>query len=110
MKRIISRLLRRWGNTLHMVTETGVTDLQGMLQPTRSKSLANMRRAVGMDGALPRGQFLYLGETDLSPAEYLLQGEEAYVVRSCEAVSAADEVLFYWALLQKTGEEELWNT
>ena len=101
--------LTRWGSRLQAVYTDRTEDFRAILEPVTSNALQNMRRQMAGLGQVPGGQFLYLGDRDISRAEFLRRNGLCFLPRRCEAVCLGDRVLFYWGLATPVGEESEWK-
>lgn len=101
--------LRRWGGKLELVRPDGISVCRAILEPVTSQAWQNMRREMRDLGELPTGQYVYIGEEDLSRVAFLRRGKDCFMPRRCEAVRLGDTVLFYWGLAVPVGEEDAWN-
>jgi len=91
------------------VFDHGAENLHCILEPTTSRSWQNMRRFITDLGELPQGQFEYVGDTDISAAEYLERDGKVYLPRRCEPIYLAGKCICYWGLAVPAGEESAWN-
>lgn len=109
LRRLLLRLLRTWGSKVEVVTGKEREEISCVLQPTTSRSWQNMRRQVKDLGELPQGQFEYIGQKDISAADYLMRAGQLYLPRRCEPVYMANDLLCYWGLMIPYGEGPEWN-
>ena len=92
-----------------MVGQDGEWSVRAVLEPVTSLSWQNMRRQMRALGQVPQGQFLYLGEADISQVPLVRKGETLFAVRRCEEISLGGKRLFYWGLCVPAGKEEAWS-
>lgn len=110
MKKLLSRLITRWGSEVNAVFGNESLTLRCIFEPTTSRSWQNMRRQIRDLGQLPQGQFEYIGTEDLSAADYLLRGEQVYLLRRCEPIYLKNQCICYWGLAVPAGEESQWKS
>lgn len=112
MKKMVSRILKQYGTTMTLTTQSGTETVKGFFQPVRSKSFQNM---VSLDtplGEIPRGQYVYIGPADVGVCEgdSLLVGELSYTFRRVEPYCYRDERVYLWGLCVEKGVNDTWGT
>lgn len=111
MKTQIEKILSEFGDSVTVRQNGTSTTVRAFLQPVTSKSWQNMEHVFAGLGRVERGQYLYLGPADvlLAQGDCLLLRDTAYVVRKAEPITAADTVLYCWALCVRKGGDDPWN-
>ena len=106
MKKLISRLIDRYGTDLTIVTERGRVNRKGFLQLVASKSWQNMERMLCTGGEIPRGQYLYIGDADLElkGRDVIMTGGKNYIVRRADFIVYRSEPIFVWGLCVEGGD------
>lgn len=105
MTQTVRQCLAAWGSPLEAEFPEGIHAFCGVLEPVTSHAMQHMRRSFHDLGELPQGQFLYLGEADISRARLLRRGGQVFRVCRCEAVSLGGRILYYWGLAATAGKE-----
>ncbi len=111
MKRMINAILRNYGSTVRVHRDGEAVTVRAFLQPVTSQSWQNMNHMFVSAGEIPRGQYLYIGPTDVPVlgSQYLSLGQKRYLVRRCDTLMVADEDLYLWALCVEGGYDDPWN-
>lgn len=106
MKKLVSKLIDRYGSRMIITTATRQVTIRGFLQLVTSKSWQNMERMVSTGGEIPRGQYLYVGPADLilHGHDTIVTGGHTYIVRRADRIYYRDEPLFIWGLCVEGGD------
>ena len=107
MKKLVSRLIDRYGSDMTITTGGRKVPTRAFLQLVTSKSWQNMERMVSTGGEIPRGQFLYVGPADLPlrGRDILLTGGRTFIVRRADPIVYKNQPLFIWGLCVEGGDE-----
>lgn len=105
MRDVIARLIDLYGSDLTVSREDGETQVKAFLQLVTSKSWQNMDRMIPSIGEVPRGQFLYLGPTDvpLNAYDSIAMDGRIFLVRRADAIWYRSERIFIWGLCVEGG-------
>lgn len=109
MKQMLQSILQNYGNTIRVLHGSGEEEsVRAFLQPVTTTSWQNMQRVVRSLGEIPTGQYLYIGpaDTELEESDLLQYAGRLYRICRTETVCTADEALYIWALLLRTGGPE----
>lgn len=112
MKQSIADLLQRFGDAVTLSHSGQTQTFRAFLRPVTSKSWQNMEHLFSELGRIEPGQYVYLGpaERTLAPGDELVCREAAYTVRKVESISAANRVLYRWALCVRKGWDDPWSS
>ena len=112
MKRRIAALIRRYGSSVQAVFPDRTEIVRAFLQPVTSRSWQNMGHRIPTGGEVPRGQFLYIGpsELDIRGAEHLYLAGRYSLVRRADMIVFDDAELFLWGLCVEGGREDPWSS
>lgn len=107
MRKIIDSMLERFG--VEAVVNGVSTKI--FLQFSNSKSWDSMNPIITPVGQLPGGQYLYIGpaELEIQAGFEVRVGENAYIMRRCEAYQTGEGVVYRWALCVQKGKEDQWG-
>ena len=108
MTRLMHRLLKRYGRPVTLVQGEQRKSLFAVLQSATSVSQHAMRRQMGDLGALPQGQYVYIGTEQLPRESYLLRDGQVFLPKQCEPFAVGGKILYYWGLAAWGGTEEQW--
>lgn len=111
MKRMFSRVLKRYGVPAVLEHAGETIELRIFFQPSASKSWDSMNPIVTPLGQLPGGQYLYIGPGDqpISQGDQLQVGEQEYVMRRVETYLDRQGPVYRWALCVRKGGEDRWG-
>lgn len=112
MKKLITRLIKTYGNEVTVCTGQEERTIKAFMQLVTSKSWQNMERMVPSGGEIPRGQFLYLGPADvpLSGYDTIIMDGRTFIVRRADAILYRSERIFIWGLCVEGGAKGSWNS
>jgi len=107
MRAIVDSLLERFG--VEAVVKGVHTKI--LLQFSNSKSWDSMNPIITPVGQLPSGQYLYIGpgELEIRAGDEVVVGNQAYIMRRCEAYQCAEGAAYRWALCALKGKEDQWG-
>lgn len=111
MRKMMDRLLQRYGRVAGVEHGGAVKTARILLQPSTSRSRQSMEQEAGPLGRIPWGQYLYIGPAGV-PAEVGSQvrvGEKTYILRRAELVYEKDQPIYCWGLCVEKGGEDLWG-
>ncbi len=106
MRNWLLKLFRRWGTELTAFVDGETRPLHGVFQPITSVGRQSVLRQWMDLGQLPLGQYLYVGESAVSEADYVFLHGKKYLPLRCEPIYFGNDVLCYWALCAPLGEED----
>ena len=112
MKALIESILLGYGSLVTIRDGENARTFRAFIQPVTEKGWQNTRKIIASLGQIPRGQYVYIGpaETELVEGQILEARRQQYVVRRCETVYLAEEAMYVWALLTKTGGADPWSS
>jgi hypothetical protein len=110
MRELMERAMEQYGVEITIQKEGEEVRLRAFFQPSRSKARQNMEREWSPLGAIPGGQYVYIGPAKyaLQAGDTLLVGEAAYTVQRMEQICSNGELLYLWGLCQKKGGDDGW--
>lgn len=105
MKNVINRLIEVYGNDMTIRSDGVETQTKAFFQLVTSKSWQNMERMIPTIGEVPRGQYLYLGPTDVPLKAYdgIKIDGRTFLVRRADAILYRSEQIFIWGLCVEGG-------
>lgn len=112
MRRMVESILKQYGTAMTVHISGNSRRVKGFFQPVRSKSWQNM---VSLDtplGEVPRGQYVYIGPTEVTVADgdTLTVGGKSYVFRRVEPYYYGDEQVYLWGLCVEKGVNDTWGS
>lgn len=107
MKDVIKRLIEVYGNDMTIRSDSVETQTRAFFQLVTSKSWQNMERMIPSIGEVPRGQFLYLGPTEVQLKAYdsIKIDGRTFLVRRADAIWYRSDRIFIWGLCVEGGGE-----
>ncbi len=111
MRKLVERILKKYGTDILLRRVTGDVILRGFLQHTGSLAWQNMRSIYSPLGRVPGGQYRLIlpPQPEIAEGEMLRLGERWYTVRRCEKVWYRNEWIYSWCLCDERGEPDNWG-
>lgn len=112
MRAFVERILQGYGSLVTVQDGESARTFRAFVQPVTEKGWQNMQKVIRTLGQVPKGQFVYIGPAGaaLSEGQTVQAFGEAFLVRRYETVYLADKALYDWALLQRAGGADPWNS
>ncbi len=107
MKHWLFKLFRRWGTELTAYVDGELHSVSGVFQPITSVGRQSVLRQWMDLGEYSTAQYLYVGESAVSEADYIALHGKKYLPLRCEPIYFENEILCYWALCAPLGEEDV---
>ena len=100
MQGTVGKVLSQYGTTMVLQGGGAEHTVRAMLQPTFSKSMQNMEKAVSPLGISSKSQYVYTGPAEPVPEEgwQIRLGGRCYRMRKVEPVYWGDSPAFCWGL------------
>ena len=111
MRRMMDKVLRRYGIEAQVERDDIREAVRIFFQPSTSKSWQNMEPVMGPLGRVPGGQFLYIGPagTEIRPGDRVTVAGKGYILRRAEAVLDKNGPVYRWGLCVEKGGEDTWG-
>ena len=112
MRRMIERILRRYGTPILLRNVDGDTTFYGFMQHTASLGWQNMQPIYSPLGEIPRGQYLLMVPVKpaLTKGDVIRKDGVWYIIRRVEKMWYKDEVIYCWCLCEEGGRTGIWGS
>lgn len=112
MRKLMEKVLRRWGTDMVLQHAEESFSLRGLLYYSGSESWRNMERNFSVLGQIPGGQYVYIGPAQpaIEVGDTLVLGTKAYELRRAEKFYFGNVPLYSWGLCVEKGGVPIWET
>ena len=103
MKEQFERILERYGQEISVLTDQETVTTRAFMQPAAQKDKAAPFTMTEL-GAVDDRLWTYLGSVALKERDRIQWGEEQFTVNSCEPYYVGEELVYWWAALERAKE------
>ena len=106
----VDKMIRKFGNSMHLVQSGNAKPIRAFLQESRSKSKDSAYREFSLLGEIPKGVYVYIGpaEPEAQVGDVLLWQQRQFQLRRVEMITVGDQKLYCWGLCVEKGGENPW--
>lgn len=111
MRRMLERLLGKYGTEVTIYHQGTATRVRAFFMPTASRSWQNMEHVYTPLGETPRGQYNYIGPVEplAEMGDVLEVGGQKYLLRRLEVVRDRGGPVYRWGLCVENGGIDGWG-
>lgn len=112
MKRMVDKILQQYGTEVTLQGSSGERTVRCFFQPVNSTSWQSIESVASPLGEITRGQYTYVGPTDVALVEgdTLILGARDYLIRRVEPYYYSGQAVYIWGLCVEKGVNDTWGS